>query len=291
MTAMTLTQVLLQILEAGSPTRLPRRASGLIDSELNKKHRLITRAADTKLYSCPACRKAHRVTPTKNGGEYLCRDGAGILPADVTRRWRVQWNAVSQFVALGLECSGPLRILLSNRLSLLGRMGTQHANFPVWLACGWAHPDPRAAILNMLASRPPRLAGVVLTSQKLDDQLTLPNGSRALWLGDIMDLENHQQPLDVDAVWSSGPDGKVKLPGSRGRPKKPGDPLAAFHARVAKGNAKRAVGEEADAISKAEEKRFGKDKANGKKHVESAIRVHFRQWKQANFPRDFRWPE
>jgi hypothetical protein len=252
---------------------------------------LIERAPEAKSYACPSCAVTHPIE--RAGADYvvICDTGPKRLKPEAAHAWRCHWGKLKQVMHERLSLAGPSRELIPGTACFLGMLGKSQIAFPVWLVRGMTDPNVRLNIIQRLEIGGPQLTGVVITASKLMTPPAIANGSKFLWLADLIRLEEDQVDFDLAAVWSRAPEHSRGNTGKKGRPGKEGDPLATFLSRVKAQSAEKMMSKEAMAILKIEIALHGRKKAYARSSIENLIRDAFNAWKERNFPVDFRWPE
>lgn len=252
---------------------------------------LVERAPDAKSYACPSCGVPHVIE--RAGADYfvICDTGPKRLKPETAHLWRCHWGKLKQVMHKGLSLSAPSRELIPGASCFLGMLGKSQIAFPVWLVRGMTDPKVRLDILQRLEIGGPQLTGVVITASKLITPPAIANGSKLLWLGDLVQPGSDHLDFYLPAVWSRAPEQSRSISGRRGRPEKEGDPLATFLSRVKAGSAEKTISAEVNAIRKIEIGIHGQKKAYAKSSIENLIRIAFNTWKERKFPVYFQWPE
>ena len=241
--------------------------------------------------NCPACRTRHPIEKDDTGHFMVCAQGVERLPAEKVVRWQCHWRRLGEFLNRSAGLDGSSKTILQNELSELGLLGKPSNGHLVLLARGLDHPGTRQRVFRRLAEGASWTGGVLISATRLHAPGDLPNGIRLVWLGDML-MPDHLRGDGVGpALWASLGRTSDKKHIKRGRPAKPGDPLATFLDRVRSESAKRKIGLEAAAIHKAQTTRLKKSRAQSVGHIENLIRPAFHAWREAGFPREFDFPD
>ena len=255
-----------------------------------KAKQLIVDAPDTDRLACAICRGSHLIERLPDGGlQIVCTEGPEPVAVELTKRWQAGWLKLCREINAAISPGTSLRVLMPSKLAYVGWAGKASTGFPVWLARGFSDPKLVSPLLNALEAVNTHKRGVVIAASQLPSSLRLPDGLSSRWLGDCFHPERREDAFDTEALLVAG-HGRRALPptGRRGRPKKPGDPLKEFLARVRSGSARKRIGAEAKAIHEIEARQFGSD-AYAQTTIENIISPAFDAWRDKGFPADLNW--
>jgi hypothetical protein len=277
-----------QLAEAIEPLRLGMKTSQSPAFRQLTAQKIVERAPDATTIFCRDCKANHDVETTRSGGrQVICRDGPVFIRDDEVERWRCNPRNLALLLRGQLKTGGQRRSSSAGFVFSLGALGSGADGFPVWLVRGFSSHPFRQRALVVLAKASPTLPGVIISSGRWEEQIQLPYGSNAVWMGDVFRFSDGGWSLDVDEIYRRAPNARA-TGRDRGRPKKQGDPVALFLERVASDEALRDFRGECDAIHRRLAARHGKDSTYAPSSVVRMLGVTFKRWEAFGFPVNFR---